>query len=168
MHPNMLCCTFNYLCNKYKYMHMRSMKHIPVALFTFFFAILAGVTVSQTAEPWTSKDLIEPAALASMITSPSGQLPVIFNVGPVGDIKGAVHIGSTANKAGLDKLSKALANVPKDKMVVIYCGCCPFRNCPNIRPAFSLLKEQGFKEPRLLNLKQNLKVDWTDYGYPMN
>jgi hypothetical protein len=53
-------------------------------------------------------------------------------------------------------------------MVVIYCGCCPFRNCPNIRPAFNLLKEKGYTKPRLLNLKQNLKVDWTDYGYPMD
>jgi thiosulfate/3-mercaptopyruvate sulfurtransferase len=147
---------------------MVNMKIILTAVITLFLSNLAIVTTGQTSEPWTSKDLIEPAALANMITSPSGQLPVIFNVGPVGDIKGAIHIGSVANKAGLDKLTKALAGVSKDKMVVIYCGCCPFRNCPNIRPAFSLLKEQGFKEPRLLNLKQNLKVDWTDYGYPMN
>jgi hypothetical protein len=83
------------------------------------------------------------------------------------NIKGAVTIGSTNTKANLDKLSKALSTVPKDKMVVIYCGCCPFRNCPNIRPAFSMLKEKGFTKPRLLNLKQNLKVDWTDFGYPM-
>lgn len=132
--------------------------------------VLTGLsmkTYAQTAEPWTSKDLLEPAALANMINSAAGTKPVILNIGPLGDIKGAVRIGSTNNKTGLDKLSKALASVSKDKMVVIYCGCCPFRNCPNIRPAFSMLKEQGFKNPKLLNLKQNLKVDWTDYGYPM-
>jgi thiosulfate/3-mercaptopyruvate sulfurtransferase len=147
---------------------MKQMKNILVPILTIILLNITVLAVSQTSEPWTSKDLLEPVTLANMITSPTGQKPVIFNIGPVGDIKGAVHIGSTANKTGLDKLTKALASVPKDKMVVIYCGCCPFRNCPNIRPAFSLLKEQGFKNPKLLNLTQNLKVDWTDYGYPMN
>ena len=132
------------------------------------FANLTVLLSAQTGEPWSPKDLIEPDALATMLNSAKGQKPVIYNIGPLSDIKGAVSIGSTANKAGLEKLSKALASVPKDNMVVIYCGCCPFRNCPNIRPAFNLLKERGYKNPRLLNLKQNLKVDWTDYGYPMD
>ena len=103
-----------------------------------------------------------------MINNAKGQKPVIYNIGPLADIKGAVNIGSTNNKAALDKFSKALAAVPKDKLVVIYCGCCPFRNCPNIRPAFNLLKEQGYKNFKLLNLPQNLKVNWTDIGYPMD
>ena len=147
---------------------MKNIKLALIAVFTLISAAIPVTTFSQTAEPWTSKDLVEPASLANVISNSSGQKPVILNIGPLGDIKGAIHIGSTANKAGLDKLSKALASVPKDKEVVIYCGCCPFRNCPNIRPAFSLLKQQGFRNPKLLNLKQNLKVDWTDYGYPMN
>ena len=111
---------------------------------------------------------MEPDALASLLINQKAQKPVIYNIGPLAGIKGAINIGSTSNKANLDKLGKALAGVPKDKMVVIYCGCCPFRNCPNIRPAFKLLKDMGFKNPRLLNLKQNLKVDWTDLGYPMD
>jgi hypothetical protein len=123
---------------------------------------------SQSADPWTSKDLIEPEILAGMLNNPKAAKPVILNIGPLANIKGAIQIGSTASKANLDKMAKALATVPKDKMVVIYCGCCPFRNCPNIRPAFNLLKEKGYTKPRLLNLKQNLKVDWTDYGYPMD
>jgi hypothetical protein len=147
---------------------MRIKNAIVPALMTLIFTSLTLAAAAQSADPWTSKDLLEPAALANMIDHPSGQKPVIYNIGPLADIQGAVNIGSTANKAGLDKLRKSLAGVPKDKMVVIYCGCCPFRNCPNIRPAFSLLKELGYKDPRLLNLKQNLKVDWTDYGYPMN
>ena len=138
-----------------------------VVLFTLFLVSLAGFVSGQTGEPWTSKDLIEPEVLAGIISNPKSQKPVIFNVGPVANIKGAINIGSAASKANLDKLSKALAGVPKDKMVVIYCGCCPFRSCPNVRPAFSMLKERGYTKPKLLNLKQNLKVDWTEYGYPM-
>lgn len=147
---------------------MKNMKHVLMAVLTFFFANITGILSAQTTDPWTSKDLIEPAALANIIDQATGQKPTIFNIGPLADIKGALNIGSTANKAGLDKLRKSLAGVPKDKMVVIYCGCCPFRSCPNIRPAFNLLKELGYKNPKLLNLKQNLKVDWTDYGYPLN
>jgi hypothetical protein len=139
-----------------------------IAIITILFANIAGQSSAQTGELWTSKDLLAPAALASMISNTKGQKPVIYNIGPLASIKGAVNIGSTNNKAALDKFSKALENVPKDKMVVIYCGCCPFRNCPNIRPAFKLLKDQGYTNPKLLNLPQNLKVDWTDYGYPMD
>jgi hypothetical protein len=51
--------------------------------------------------------------------------------------------------------------------VVIYCGCCPFAKCPNVRPAFSTLLGMGFKNPRLLNLSHNLKADWIDKGYPL-
>ena len=139
-----------------------------MAVLTAMLTIPAISVTGQNADPWTQKDLLEPAALVTMLGNAQAQRPVIFNIGPLADIKGAVHIGSTSNKAGVDKLAKALEAVPKDKMVVIYCGCCPFRNCPNIRPAFSLLKEKGYKNPKLLNLKQNLKVDWMDYGYPMD
>jgi len=134
---------------------------------TLLLANVTGTIFAQAGDPWTAKELIEPDALVNMLGSSSAQKPVIYNIGPMANIKGAITIGSTANKAGLDKLAKALESVPKDKMVVIYCGCCPFRNCPNIRPAFNLLKEKGYTNIRLLNLKQNLKVNWIDNGYPM-
>ncbi|MEI7724829.1 MAG: rhodanese-like domain-containing protein [Bacteroidota bacterium] len=147
---------------------MKKVKIVLITVMTLFFANIAGILFGQTGEPWTSKDLMEPDALASMLNNSKSQKPVIFNIGPLANIKGAVNIGSTASKANLDKLSKSLAAIPKDKIVVIYCGCCPFRSCPNIRPAFNLLKERGYTKPRLLNLKQNLKVDWIDYGYPVD
>jgi hypothetical protein len=147
---------------------MKNSKNVLIALFTLILTNIAMLVSGQSGEPWTSKDLIEPATLASVLSNAKAQKPVIYNIGPVADIKGAINIGGTSSKANLDKLKKALVSVPKDKMVVIYCGCCPFRNCPNIRPAFTLLKELGYKSPKLLNLKQNLKVDWTDYGYPMD
>lgn len=118
-------------------------------------------------EVWSSKEIMEPALLANILNDPKAEKPYIFNIGPLANIKGAVYIGSATDKKNLDKLKKELAKVPKDKTVVIYCGCCPFRNCPNVRPAFSLLKEMKFTKPRLLNLPQNLKVNWMDLGYPM-
>jgi hypothetical protein len=146
---------------------MKTSKHTLIMLLTLLFTNITGLLSGQTGEPWTSKDLLEPDMLASMLTNANTQKPVIYNIGPLSNIKGAIFIGSTSSKANIEKLSKALASVPKDKMVVIYCGCCPFRSCPNIRPAFNLLKEKGYTKAKLLNLKQNLKVDWTDLGYPV-
>ncbi|HCS20823.1 MAG TPA: hypothetical protein DIW47_09730 [Bacteroidetes bacterium] len=56
----------------------------------------------------------------------------------------------------------------RDAEIIIYCGCCPFSDCPNIRPAFEVLNELKFTNPKLLNLPKNLKADWIDKGYPMN
>jgi hypothetical protein len=147
---------------------MKNMKSSLSALITFILVNISGLLSAQTGEPWTSKDILEPEGLVAMLGNQKAQQPVIYNIGPLANIKGAITIGSMTNKDNLEKLKKSLASVPKDKMVVIYCGCCPFRNCPNIRPAFNMLKDLGYKKPKLLNLKQNLKVDWTDYGYPMD
>lgn len=143
------------------------MKFRSSIFLTLFTSIIILRCVAQSGEPWSAKELIEPAALANMIKDSKAEKPLIYNIGPLAGIKGSIAIGPTRDPANMGKLRKAVTSVPKDKMVVIYCGCCPFRNCPNIRPAFALLKEQGFKNARLLNLSQNLKVDWTDYGYPM-
>jgi hypothetical protein len=49
---------------------------------------------------------------------------------------------------------------------VIYCGCCPMLKCPNIRPAYSTLKELGFTHIRVLSLPTNLHTDWVSKDYP--
>ena len=53
-------------------------------------------------------------------------------------------------------------------MVVVYCGCCPFEHCPNIRPAMAVLKEMNFTDYYLLNLLRNIKINWIDKGYPVS
>jgi len=50
---------------------------------------------------------------------------------------------------------------------VIYCGCCPFDHCPNIRPAYTALNAMGFKKLRVLVLPTNFATDWVDKGFPM-
>ncbi|MBC7449306.1 MAG: rhodanese-like domain-containing protein [Hymenobacteraceae bacterium] len=117
-------------------------------------------------EPWTAAELLAPAALAAQLRGP-GPAPVVFDMGPAGTIKGARPIGPAQEEASLVKLRTALAGLPKDQPVVVYCGCCPFAPCPNIRPAFRLLLAEGFTQARLLNLPHNLKADWIDAGYPM-
>lgn len=118
-------------------------------------------------EPWKPGQLIEPEELAKLLTDTSvSNDPVILNIGPAGSIKGAVTIGSVDEAEGMELLKKAISGLSKDEKIVLYCGCCPFEHCPNIRPAFSLLSKMGFKNHLLLDLPQNLKVDWIDKGFP--
>ena len=123
---------------------------------------------NQDHEPWTKVQLLAPAALAKTMNNPEEIKPVIFSVGPAGLIKGSVDIGPSQEKQNLQKLKNELAKLPKDKNIVIYCGCCPFKDCPNIRPAFKLLNEMKFTNHKLLDLSQNLKADWIDKGYPVS
>jgi hypothetical protein len=121
----------------------------------------------QSDNPWTDKQLKDPAVLAAAIADPKAPRPVIFNIGPVQQIKGAIAIGPATKPDNLEKLKQQLAKLPKDKEVIIYCGCCPYSRCPNVRPAFELLQKLKFKNAKLLNLPSNLNDDWISKGYPL-
>lgn len=118
-------------------------------------------------EPWTSKQLMEPADLAKEMAEPSGHRPFIFCVGPSAVIKGSIDIGPAREKENLEKFKQRVSQLPKDADIVLYCGCCPFEHCPNIRPAFTLLNEMKFTNHKLLNLSHNIRVDWIDHQYPI-
>ena len=120
---------------------------------------------AQNAENWTSRQLIEPTELAAILKS-NKSLPVLFSVGPAATIPNSIDIGMVNRKEGLDKLKMQLLGLPKDKKIVVYCGCCPFERCPNIRPAIDVLKEMKFTNYYLLDLPHNIKKDWIDKGYP--
>jgi hypothetical protein len=117
-------------------------------------------------EPWSAKQLMAPAELAAMINNPAGKKPVIICVGPGALIKGSLDMGPAQEKENLEKLKQQLTKMPGDAEIVIYCGCCPFEHCPNIRPAFSLLNEMKFSNAHLLNIEHNIKTDWIAKGYP--
>ena len=139
---------------------------IPVAAVVLLLIVTAFI--EKQTEPWRPDQLMAPKDLADIIDSTTAVKPLIISVGPAGLIKGAVDIGPTHEKDNLNKLKKLLKNENKDREIVIYCGCCPFKNCPNIRPAFSLLNSMKFTKQKLLDLSHNLKADWINYGYPMN
>ena len=142
---------------------------MTITLFMFQSMVLAQ-------EPWTEEQLIEPSELAEIIESLDQRPPYIISVSPRGahglrpgkGIKGTVDFGAADEPENLEKLRASLEELPKDTEIVLYCGCCPFDICPNIRPAFSLLNEMEFINHKLLNLKKNIRVDWMNKGYPMN
>lgn len=122
---------------------------------------------SGTNDPWSKNQLIQPSQLAAILNNPKAVKPLIFNIGVVENIKGAKIMGAASEKKNLEIFKKALAKVPKNASVVVYCGCCPFEKCPNIRPAFKALQSGGFAKARLLNLPTNIKTDWINKGYPL-
>ena len=122
---------------------------------------------SLEGNPWTDSQLIQTASLAELINDPHATKPLIFNIGVVEDIKGAIKLGAASEKENLALLKKKLKGLPKNSPIVFYCGCCPFSKCPNIRPAFAMFKKMGFINAKLLNLETNLKTDWVGKGYPL-
>ena len=121
---------------------------------------------AQTNKNWNHKQLIEPAELAGMIAKKQA-LPLIISVGPGAYIEHSIAIGMVDNPEGIEKLKKELANHAANTKVIIYCGCCPFEHCPNVRPAIETLKAMKFSNYQLLNLTHNIKVDWINKGYPV-
>lgn len=135
-----------------------------LAIITFF---IQGF-IFQSKEPWTQQQLLAPADLAATLNKPQSPQPILYCIGPQAVIKNSIGIGPTVEKQNLKKLKEHLRQLPKDANIVIYCGCCPFSRCPNIRPAFNLLNEMEFQNHKLLNIPQNMKVDWIDKGYPVS
>lgn len=121
---------------------------------------------AQNPQNWTEKQLIEPSVLASSIASKKN-VPVIISVGPGALIPGSIDAGMASTPEGLEKFKKELKSIHKNTKLVIYCGCCPFEHCPNVRPAINVLKEMNFTNYFLLDLPHNMKKDWIDKGYPV-
>jgi len=145
------------------------MMHYLAFLFTALLLISgSGMYAQEKVEPWSEKQLMTTETLASRIEQGKSGNLLILSVGPDAIIKGAIDIGPTMEEGHLDRLEAYLKGVPKDKEVVVFCGCCPFDRCPNIRPAFTKLNQLGFKNGKLLDIPQNIKVNWLDKGYPMN
>jgi thiosulfate/3-mercaptopyruvate sulfurtransferase len=139
---------------------------IVVLLFTTIGFIKYQGNEGHFSEPWTEKQLMAPAELASVISNPNAKKPVIFSVGPGALIRGSKDMGPVHENQNLDKFKQALTLLTPETEIVVYCGCCPFEHCPNIRPAFSLLNEMKFTHAHLLNLEHNIKTDWIAKGYP--
>ena len=62
-------------------------------------------------------------------------------------------------------LKAEAGKLPRDREVVVYCGCCPWDRCPNVKPAVDLLKQMGFAKAKALYLETGFKADWLDKGY---
>ena len=115
--------------------------------------------------------LIDPDALTRELASKPADLS-IFCVGfPVlyraAHITGAILAGPCSKPQGLANLRKALANLARNRQIILYCGCCPFDKCPNIRPAFDTANGMSINNLKVLRLPTSLHADWVVKGYPV-
>ena len=131
--------------------------------------ILSGLLVSAVVcgtEPWTDNDLVQPEQVSKDLRTPlliHVGFPVLYRAT---HITGSVFAGPGSKEEGIADLKKAVAGQPRTREIVLYCGCCPFDKCPNIRPAFAALHEMGFTHVKVMVVPTNLKTDWIDKGYP--
>jgi len=126
----------------------------------------------RSGDPWTAERIVQPAELARELGDKNGAPSTIVYVGfhtlfGGGHILGAAFHGSASTEQGLSDLRKWADTLPRTTNLVVYCGCCPFEKCPNIRPAFTTLDGMGFKKLRVLVLPTNFATDWVDKGYPI-
>ncbi len=138
-------------------------------IYLFIFILMMSIcskSQAQKAENWTADQLIEPAQLAKTLTA-NKDIPVIFSVGPGAIIPHSIDMGMANDSANLKRLKEGITKLPRSTNIVVYCGCCPFDNCPNVRPAINLLQKMNFTNYHLLNLPHNIKTDWIAKGYPV-
>jgi thiosulfate/3-mercaptopyruvate sulfurtransferase len=127
----------------------------------------------KTADPWTKAEILQAADVVHELDNTKGaNLPTVIFVGfrtlfEGGHIPGATFHGTASREPGLAELKKWADGLPHSSNLIIYCGCCPFDHCPNIRPAYTALHEMGFTHVRVLVLPTSFAADWVEKGYPI-
>ena len=123
-------------------------------------------------DPRTADRLLEVEHLAKIVSDPRNQSPLILHVGPAvlykrAHVPGAKNIGPPSEPNGLKNLQREAQTLGRDSELVLYCGCCPWRVCPNVRRAFRTLQAMGLKRVKVLYLPRNFKQDWVNKGFPV-
>jgi len=137
-------------------MHKRLL-HLAIALPVVFLAAETGT--------------VEPKDLAAQLQG-NGAKPMLIHVGFAVMYRGkhipqSVYAGPARSPEGLEALKKAVATAPKDREIIVYCGCCPYSMCPNVKPALEALRDMGFTHVKALMIPTNFAADWVDHGYPV-
>jgi rhodanese-related sulfurtransferase len=133
--------------------------------------LVVGIAAVLTAGFAADLALIQPNEVAAQLAA-KGTHPAIFQVGPNmlyrgKHIPGSVYAGPASRPEGLELLKEAVDKLPRDGEIVVYCGCCPWGNCPNVKPAMALLKQMGFTHAKAMYVETGFAKDWTDKGYPV-
>ena len=82
-------------------------------------------------------------------------------------VAGSEYVGAAGEADGLKALRNRVKGLDHARFVVIYCGCCPWADRPNIRAAYRELTSLGFTRVKALDLASNFGTDWVTKGYPV-
>lgn len=125
---------------------------------------------SADAIPWPESAVVPPKALVARIKSAGP--PTVIQISydllfKEGHVPGALHAGPGESPEGLAAVKKLVKGLPRDREIVLYCGCCPYKECANLLPVYKLMREMGFTRLEVLELENDFFVDWTRQGYPI-
>jgi len=133
-----------------------------------------GPSQSESTAPSSipASSLINTQDLAKILQSPPKERPLLIHVGfrlpyTQGHIPASEYFGPAVNPTVVQQLRTHVEGLPRNKFIVIYCGCCPWSHCPNIRPAYEALHSLGFTKLKALYIPDNLGTDWVNKGYPI-
>lgn len=116
--------------------------------------------------------LMQPEELVKLLQQPAKRKPRVIFVGfrPLylqAHIPGSDYVGPASREEALQQLKKLLQSVPRKKLIVLYCGCCPWSHCPNILPAYQAAHAMGFTQLKVLHIPRDFSRDWIAQGYPV-
>jgi thiosulfate/3-mercaptopyruvate sulfurtransferase len=139
------------------------------------FAAVAVLSMAHAAGQATSippARLINPEDLVKLLPTSGKEKPLMIQVGShvlfsQAHIPGSEYIGPASSETGLQQLRKRVASLPRTKLIVLYCGCCPWSHCPNVKPADDALRALGFTNVKVLYIADNFGANWVDKGYPV-
>jgi len=132
--------------------------------------VLISVASAFQANSTPTSRLISPDELVKILESSKGERPLMIQVGShvlysQAHIPGSEYIGPASSEGGLQHLRQRVQSLPRSKFMVIYCGCCPWSHCPNVKPADDALRALGFTNVKVLYIANNFGADWVDKGY---
>jgi thiosulfate/3-mercaptopyruvate sulfurtransferase len=131
-----------------------------------------GAPPPENAASIPTAQLLQPEELNHLLHTTGANKPLVLQVGShmlfaQAHITGSEYAGAGAQAEGLNQLRTRVALLPRKTFIVLYCGCCPWSRCPNVAPAFKLLRDLGFTNVKVLYMANNLGSDWVDKGYPV-
>ena len=126
---------------------------------------------SASASSIPESERMQPAELVKLLKSREAGRPLVFQVGSrmmfgQAHIPGSSFAGPGSQTAGLRSLESKVASTAKGRLIVVYCGCCPWTRCPNIGPSYKRLRELGFTNVKALYIADNFGDDWVAKGLP--
>jgi hypothetical protein len=135
-------------------------------------AVTLNFAFAAPVDPWTAAQTVQPAQLVTELQQEKDPHVLVIYVGTRtlyngAHIPGAAYYGPGSSEQGISDLKKYAAALPKNSDVVLYCGCCPLEKCPNLRPAFTAVKDMGLARLRALILPTSFNTDWVEKGYPI-
>ncbi|HEV2470519.1 MAG TPA: rhodanese-like domain-containing protein [Candidatus Sulfotelmatobacter sp.] len=117
-----------------------------------------------------ASSLLNPEDLVKILQT-GKQKPLLLHVGShvlysEAHIPGSEYVGAGSTAYGVQQLQQRVKPLPKSKFIVLYCGCCPWNHCPNVKPAYDALAAMGFTNVKVLYISNNFGANWVDKGYP--